>query len=104
MVYIQNRKVLISKIVSYLFIYLFIYLLYIPLTASLLVNPSQKPSPRPPPSHLSGWPPHIPPPWHIKTAGLGTFFPTKTKKGSPARRTYLIDRQQLLEQTTLQLL
>ena len=74
------------------------------------LHPNTAPSQSPPltipptsssPSPLRGWSPHPHPEYlstleHQVSAGLGASFPTKARLGSPARRTYPIDRQQLL--------
>jgi hypothetical protein len=57
---------------------------------------------------LRGWSPHPHPEYlstleHQLSAGLGASFPTKARLGSPARRTYPIDRQQLSGKSPIQL-
>jgi hypothetical protein len=83
----------------FFFVIYFTYSLYILLTALLPVTASQNPAPFPLPFSFE-W--VEVPPWVSATPALqvssrqGTSFPIKARQDTPARRTYLTYRQQLL--------
>lgn len=81
------------------FISHFTYSLYTPLTAPSFNHPSHNPPPIPHPllvwegGRPSGYPPTQA---HQVSVGLSTRFPTDYRQASTARRTYTMDRQQVL--------